>query len=296
MLSAAVTLTVGRNICSKYLSRNPFGSRAFFLMQGVMFFAGALCLALACIGKPLPPSPAAFRYAAAYALLLVSSQWCYTASLKYGNVSICSTMYSLGFIIPTLAGPFLWNEELTPKRVLGILLIIPAICLSVKKGEKTHQAGFWAYGAPLLAAMFSSGALGVLQKAHQRSAYAEERAVVIVLAFLFALAASFLAALLRGLTKGGEKGAETVPIKARSPERKKQSLCAALAGICFGSCNLLNTTLAGKLDSAVLFPVLNIGVIVLSMVAGWLFFRERLQKKDYTVIILGIAAVLLLAA
>jgi glucose uptake protein GlcU len=57
---------------------------------------------------------------------------------------------------------------------------------------------------------------------------------------------------------------------------------------------LLNTTLAGLLDSAIFFPTLNIGVILLSMICGVIFFKERILKKEITVLILGGVSILLL--
>jgi len=69
---------------------------------------------------------------------------------------------------------------------------------------------------------------------------------------------------------------------------------ASCVGLFFGCCNLLNTYLAGKLDSAVFFPTLNIGVILLSMGCGMLLFKERFRKKDLAVLLLGIASILLL--
>ena len=70
-------------------------------------------------------------------------------------------------------------------------------------------------------------------------------------------------------------------------------LCASI-GLYFGCCNLLNTALAGLLDSAIFFPTLNIGVILLSMVAGVLLFKEKVGKRELPVLLLGGASILLL--
>lgn len=66
------------------------------------------------------------------------------------------------------------------------------------------------------------------------------------------------------------------------------------AGVCFGGCNLLNTTLAGRLDSAVFFPVYNISVILLSIILSYMIFREKLTKKEVAVFLLGIISIMLL--
>ena len=62
----------------------------------------------------------------------------------------------------------------------------------------------------------------------------------------------------------------------------------------FGLANLLNTILAGRLDSAVFFPVLNISTILFSIVSGIILFKEKLFKNDILVLILGIISILLI--
>ena len=76
--------------------------------------------------------------------------------------------------------------------------------------------------------------------------------------------------------------------------RRGKLAVASCIGMCFGYCNLLNTTLAGLLDSAIFFPTLNIGVILLSMICGMIFFKEKISKKEIAVLILGGLSILLL--
>lgn len=288
LLCLAVTLTVGRNILSKYISRHPFGSREFFLSQGLMFSTGILCLTPYCLYRFENIPSGILPYASVYSLMLIASQWCYTAALRYGSTSICATVYSFGFIIPTLAGAIFWQEQLTFRMILGLLLTIPAILLSVKKEEQQPRNTNLIFVLPLIIAMLASGGSGILQKLQQQSAYAGQKELFVLLAFILAASLSFLAA---SLTDSHQ-----TPDKKASASSVRPYICAVLAGVCFSSCNLLNTTLAGLLDSAILFPVLNIGVILLSMAAGCILFREPLRKRELSVILLGILAVLLLTA
>lgn len=71
-------------------------------------------------------------------------------------------------------------------------------------------------------------------------------------------------------------------------------LFAAGAGACFGSCNLLNTVLAGMLDSAVFFPTLNIGTIFMSLLLSIVLFKERFTKKHLLIHSLGTLSILLI--
>jgi len=74
----------------------------------------------------------------------------------------------------------------------------------------------------------------------------------------------------------------------------KMLIVAGETVLCFVICNLLNTTLAGRLNSAVFFPLQNISVILLSLIFSILIFKERLSGKDVRVLILGGISIFLL--
>jgi drug/metabolite transporter (DMT)-like permease len=71
-------------------------------------------------------------------------------------------------------------------------------------------------------------------------------------------------------------------------------LVASCVGLFFGCCNLLNTSLAGMLDSAIFFPTLNIGTILLSMLLGVIVYKEKIGKREALVLMLGAASIILL--
>lgn len=275
LLCITVILSVGRNIFSKGISEFSFGNKKFYLAQAIVFLSGAIVLFP---GWTSGISYLTLIYSVIYAVLLLSAQWCYTAALKNGNTGICSTIYSFGFILPTLSGSIFWNEELSFFKILGILIVIPAIIISGIKTETEKANG--NYIIPVVVAMLSSGGLGIMQKVQQNSAYPDQKSAFVLLAFLFAgiisLVVSFFA-------KDSQKA-----------KNNKKLFLAILAGICFGCCNLLNTTLAGRLDSALFFPMQNISVILLSLVWGALIFKEKLRKKDGVVLLLAITAIIIL--
>ncbi len=281
LLILSVVLGTVRNLLSKNISEMSFGSKSFFSSQASIFLAGSIALILLSGNFFGNVSVLTFCYALIYGMLLLLAQWCYTSALKNGKISVCSTVYSLGFIFPTISGCLLWNEQISVFDIIGILTVIPAIIISgMKKSENKQSAGN-NYIIPIIIAMMSSGGLGIMQKVQQNSSYPEQRTAFVVLAFLFAGIVSFLCSLF---------------VKSDSEKiLNKKILPAAGVGIAFGCCNLLNTTLAGLLDSAVLFPVLNIGTILFSLITGIIFFKERLKNKDIVVLILGIISIILIS-
>ena len=197
LLSLSIILSSLRNILSKSISDLVFGTRQFFLTQAVIFCSGSLVLLLVSGSSFIGISSLTILYAAIYGILLLSAQYCYTAALKNGNIGICSTVYSLGFIFPTLSGSIFWREELSALNLIGILIVIPTIIISgMSPSKNASQGKVNKYIFPLVIAMLSSGGLGIMQKVQQNSPFPEQRGAFIILAFALAGIISFLIAVL----------------------------------------------------------------------------------------------------
>lgn len=281
LLGLSVVLSTGRNLFSKNLSEVQFGTKPFFLCQGALFLCGGAALVLFGEISFGSISPITFVYAIIYGLLLILAQWFYTAALAKGNTALCSTVYSLGFIFPTLSGAIIWAEAFSFFDLLGILCAISAVILSGRKPQAKGNTAKSYYFIPLVIAMLASGGLGIVQKLQQTSDYAEQKSVFLLIAFLLAAGISLLFALF---------------IKKATANfiHPRKLAVASCIGLFFGCCNLLNTSLAGLLPSAIFFPTLNIGVILLSMICGVIFFKEKISKKELVVLTSGGLSILLL--
>ena len=278
-ITLSILLSTARNLCSKKISDAPFGSRKFFRLQSILFLSGGVLLLFFHSGKSL--SPLTFGYSLCYGILLLSAQWFYTIAMTQGNVGICSTIYSFGFVIPTAAGVLFWKDVLKITGGIGILLVLVAILLSGvdSKSEKSSSRKK-GYLAPLILAMVSSGGLGLMQKIQQSSPFPEERIPFVSMAFLFAGAVSLIASLFSP--------------KEKKPSPKASVFFAILTGLAFSGSNLLNTSLAGMVPLTVFPPLLNSGTMVASSIVGSVLCREKLTKKDVSVLMLGILAILLI--
>ena len=281
LLGLSVLLSTGRNLFSKKLSDIRFGTRLFFLCQSVLFLCGAASIVL--FGRISIGSIAfvTLLYAIIYGLLLILAQWFYTAALTKGNTALCSTVYSLGFILPTLSGAILWSESFSGSDLFGVLCAVSAvIILGVHPRTKEKTVKSYDF-IPLIIAMLASGGLGIVQKLQQKSDDSDQKSLFLLIAFLLAAGISLSFALF------------TKNTTANSIRPRKLAV-ASCVGLFFGCCNLLNTSLAGLLDSAIFFPTVNIGVILLSMICGVIFFKEKISKKELAVLILGGLSILLL--
>ncbi len=280
LLGLTISLSACRNMFSKEISKTAFGSRMFFVLQAVVFLSGAVILIT--FAKKEMPSVTTVYLALIYALLLMVAQWCYTVALSKINLSICSTIYSFGFIIPTLSGTIFFNEKFSVCDLLGMCAVITAIIASGRtKNDNGEGNEVSRYIVVLVTAMFASGGLGLMQKIQQTLPYAGEKDMFVIVAFMIAAFVSFV---LSAFAKPIQLNADKYPI-----------LYGILTGICFGACNLLNVILAGRLDSSLFFPIQNIGVILLSTILGCFLSKEKPTKKSAAVFVLGAISIVLLS-
>lgn len=268
LLLLSVGLSAGRNSISKKIAATAGERASFFLSQMVLFFTAAVLLA-ACNLPMLTVSCLTWLYGVTYGLLLVLSQWMFTLSLRTGAASVCSVVYALGFLLPTLSGVLFWGEDFALTQGLGVVLAVGVILLTFKKSSGTHPGRYIPF---LLVAMTASGGLGIMQKVQQVSPVAGEKGAFLVIAFLLA---------------GGCSLAALCLCCRRVSLRPAVMLYPAAAGLCFGGANLCNTLLAGRLPSAVFFSLQNISTILLSTILGVAVFRERLTARTVLIVLLG---------
>jgi len=277
----SILCAAGKNLFSKGISVFNFGTKKFFLSQFLIFLTGTLVVILLNGNIFTELAVETVCYAVIFAILLISAQWFLTVAMSKGNVAICVTVYSLGFIVPTITGVIFWNEKLNLLNAIGVILVAVAVVVSaIKKSDNTKKISLGKYIVPLMISAPAGGIMGVVQKLQQKSAYSNQLPQFVVISFSIAMLISFIGFLVA--KKDGEK------------TFSKKLGFAVILGACYGCVNITNTLLAGRLDASVFFPVYNISNIFVSSLLGILIFKEKITKREITVFILTVASILLL--
>jgi drug/metabolite transporter (DMT)-like permease len=135
-----------------------------------------------------------------------------------------------------------------------------------------------------------NGLIGVMQKVHQSSQYASELNAFLIIAFLVSFLFSSTLTLILSRKEN--------PLTFIKEKDKKSKFLLILSIIVCGALiavnNKLNLYLAGVIDSAVLFPILNGGGVALATIASLLVFKEKLSLKQWIGIAIGAIAIILL--
>lgn len=281
LLTASVVCSTARAVFSKKLGACNSSKQSFYIIQTLLFAVAAAVIGVANIKDMVYPSATTILLALAYGILTISSQWAYTIALTKAPVSVCAMVYSFGFIIPTVLGTVLWREAVTILKIISILLCFGTIILTSIKPEKNQNK---PYGLPmsLIIAMLSSGGLGLVQKIQQKSDAHNETGSFLFLAFVLAMLFSLAASLLKR-----KKSEQKIRIDAHVV------LHVIIVGASMAVANTANTMLAGLLPSAVVFPIVNVSVILASLVISVFLLKEKISKSQIAAFFLGITAILL---
>jgi len=204
------------------------------------------------------------------------------------SVAISTIANKLSLVIPVLFAVWLYGEPLTPLKISGIILAIPAVWLSVRsRGGMRSKAGFFW---PLLL-FFGSGFLDTLvnfvtQKYFAEGAQQFQSAQAAYLVHSFAAAASIGLLLLAYLWATG---------------KKTFSWRNVWAGIIIGIPNyfsiyyLIRLLNSGFMATSSAIPVVNIGIVLTASVAAILLFRESTSRQRLAGIALSVISILLIA-
>lgn len=209
-------------------------------------------------------------------------------AFEKGPYSYTTVIVSLSTIIPALSGYFFWDEMISSVQVIGILLMLLCFICSVNfNGEKKKSSVAWLVYTFIT--FVCTGLIGVMQKIHQKSAYKQELDGFLVIAFFI----SFLYSVIGFLhaNRSGRKWEKTII-------KKEITLTIivfmVMAGVCVAANNKMNLYLSGVMDSAIFFPTVNGGGLVLSTIASQILFKEKLSKRQWIGVAFGIVAVVLL--
>lgn len=206
-------------------------------------------------------------------------------AMESGPWSYTTLITSLSMLIPTLSGVLVFNEQLHWAQVVGIFLMCICFVLSIdfKVGNKKASLQWFLY---CMAGFAFTGAIGVMQKLHQNSEYKSELNAFLIISFIVSFLYSCISAMLI-IRKERNLG---------KPELTKFVWIAAMVagGGCLAVNNKLNLYLSGVMDSAVFFPLVNGGGLVLTVVTALFVFKERLTVKQWIGVAVGIVAVIFL--
>lgn len=271
LLYGAMIFCAGfRSVLNKQNGRMNGEPSLFNLWRAVSAFVLFLLLALISGFQMHYPT---LIYGAIYGVLFCVSCFSGLQALSRGPLSITSSLVAFSLVLPCVFGAVFLHETIGVFDVIGFVFIIGAILLmNRKKTEKSqNQVKFKkGWGVFIAINIVSDGLHAIVKTLHQKSYPGLYRYEFMCVGMLVGILVFAILTL-----KNREE------IKARGNKLvKKGVLYGAVAGIANGMYNYLVLYLAGLESAMVLFPIVSVATIAVSLISGWLLFKEHLNKTQ----------------
>ncbi len=204
------------------------------------------------------------------------------------GIAVASVANKLSLVIPFMFSIYLYNEEWTWLKMVGILLALLAViltCYPTRKKESSRQLNKAHYILLPVVLFAGSGLMDTILKYVEQTHLNESN-------YNDFLIAAFITAGLIGFL------IMSLLLVTRKIEFDKRSI---LAGIAIGIPNyfsiwfLVNVLKQFKGNSSAIIPINNMGIVLLSSFLAWLMFKEKLSLINRVGIILALGAIALIA-
>ena len=298
LLMLSVCLGSFKSVLSK-ASKNAERSSSDGMFNNSIVFAAALLLIFLLSAASLKT---VFRgvpvyLSVLYGIATFASQFFLIQATGSGPVSLSTLFYSCNFLIPTVFGTAYYREPLHVLYFIGVALILTSFILIAGTGKDGKIGLKWT--AYSLGGMCAAGIVGVIQKIFINEYAASALNGFLIIAFAVITAASLLLfAALRRIAACRQPESPAAVEACRQPEspesgrnRIKKFFLQPLLGLDIGGQNILNIYIVGVFPSAVSFPVMNGGVILMTAVISAVAFREKLTGRQTIAVAIGIAAI-----
>ena len=200
------------------------------------------------------------------------------------GVSVASVVSKMSLVIPVVVAFIIYKEPVTLIKIAGILLALLAVYFTAKKDHTNVNIDKKLIYLPILL-FVGSGTLDTVLK-YTNNYYLADDELDHFSAVTFLCAGSYgLLFLFYQLIQGN----------------LRYTFKSFVAGVCLGIPNYFSLYYLVKaidlpnLDSSIIFPINNVGVVVFSSLIGLLLFKEHLSYKNWTGIAIAVMAILLMS-
>ena len=263
-----------KHYATKTEKQNTFLFAFFTVFAAMLFFVVQS-------GFKLEFNPAILPYCVGFAVSFCATMFGAFLAIKYGPLSITLLLTSYSLIIPTFHGVFVLNDSISLVGIIGFaLLLISLFFINIKKGEETEKKFSLKWFIYLLMSFFGNGFCSLIQKLQQLKFDGDYKSEFMILALLMCCV-FFIGA--------------TVICKEKIKVGLKYCLPLGIfGGVANGVVNYLVMVLSNILPSAILYPSISAGGIVIGFVVALFVYKEKLTKTQFLGYLIGTVSVALL--
>jgi len=216
-------------------------------------------------------------------VLFVSVFYMISLTTDKMGVSVASVANKMSVAIPVIVAFILYNDAITFLKIAGIILaLLSVVLVSARNESGPVKKANWILPAVVF---FGSGVIDALVNYTQKTVVRSNEETACLTGMFFYAAGSF------GL----------LAFLIFYPQKKNLKYGKALiGGIILGIPNYFSIYLVMRaistnvMESSVLYPVVNVGVVLGSTLCAFFFFSEKLSLRNWIGIILSVLAITLI--
>lgn len=220
-------------------------------------------------------------------VLSVIFQFSYICAFSTGKMTLTVIINNFSMLLPIGVSYYMFNEPLGFMKIIGILLALVSLVLVTSKGKKdtiSKKSDNILWLVFMVLVFLSNGFISVNQKIYSKIAPNLQIFDFVAIAYISATVISVVILIVIRFLNNQKK----------SNLSSKMLISGASAGVIIGIFQCLNTYAASVIDGAVLYSSYNCVTSILSAAVGRILFKERLSKKQFVGVIIGILCIVFL--
>ena len=220
-------------------------------------------------------------------VLSVIFQFFYICAFSKGKITLTVIINNFSMLLPIGVSYYMFNEPLGFMKIIGILLALVSLVLVTSKGKKdtiSKRSDNILWLVFMVLVFLSNCFISVNQKIYSKIAPNLQIFDFVAIAYISATVISAVILIVIRFLNNQKK----------SNLSSKMLISGASAGVIIGIFQCLNTYAASVIDGAVLYSSYNCVTSILSAAVGRILFKERLSKKQFIGVIIGILCIVFL--
>ncbi len=254
----------------------------------VNYFVAAFCGIIISGNIPdIKLESAWFPYSIAIGFMFITIFTVMALTTQKVGVSAAAVASKMSVVVPVIAAAFLYGDTFGTIKIIGIFVALIAVYLTTRKDRTNKNSKLISSGELILLPIIlfiGTGLIDTSIKFVQHFKLQEgERETFISSLFLTAAIAGTLLMVIRNISV-----------------KNKFKASSLLGGLVLGIPNyfslffLMKALEAPGIESSVIFPIINVGIVALSALVAVLIFKERPSRINFIGIILSFIAIIII--
>ena len=278
MIALLLTILCSSSIALIIKYNDTRDGNPLLLLAGNYLIAAIISFGFVLADKKAIVSTETLLFGALLALLFVASFFAFTKAVTAAGTALATVSSRLSVVVPLLLSIIIYQEEPTANQFTGIILTFITIILFYfsLRNDSTKKLRFIDYFY-LLAVLIGIGLNDFCMKVFQQWRPEVEKSFFILVIFSSATIYTFSVIFIKGI---------------------RFDKVVLIRGGILGVPNIFSTFFIllalTQLPAIVVYPMTNIGIILLTALGAWIIWKEKLNMYGIFALISGTVAIVLL--